>query len=261
MNGNRRQYTSTPLYNMKKNGWKGAQKQVPEEQKPGEGGRRQNKRYQWLALLLAAVLPLLFILALLIPSNALRWAFLIAAALAVAAMWALRAFVLSARNTLTVVYTALAVVIGLALFIDGQSQHSIDPTVGQKSYILTEQAGGSLNSLLTGTDAPNGASPEVTPEVVSAAYQRLVSFLQAWQSKRVVDMKPFCSPEWVSNQASPETALYQLLQNTYPVEFEIERIEGSDGDTARIALVKVRMSGLNGESLQRLRVIIYAFFL
>ena len=135
MNSNRGQYNDSPLYNMKTNkraerkrpapqvqpqdqGWAQAQPQQP-------GVAQGMKRHVFLSVVLSFVLPVLFLVALIIPVNELRWAFLAVTALTVLSMWILGAFVRSARNTLTVVYVALAVVIGLALFINQQSPEAL----------------------------------------------------------------------------------------------------------------------------------------
>ncbi|MBE5787626.1 MAG: hypothetical protein E7324_08825, partial [Clostridiales bacterium] len=105
MNGNRGQYTSAPLNNMKNR-----QRQAARPQ--GDAHQPSQQRFGWLALVLSLVLPILFLLALLIPSSVLRWIFLAGVGAAVAAMWLMNAFVRNARSTLTLVYLALAVVIG-----------------------------------------------------------------------------------------------------------------------------------------------------
>ena len=255
MNGNRGQYTSSPLYNMKKNGWQ-AQKQ-PQEGQQAQGQSQGGKRYQWLSIVMSAVLPALFLLSLIIPNNPLRWAFLIAAAAAVAVMWYLRAFVHSARGTLTVVYTAMAVVVGLALFMNSQSTNTrAAPQGNQATSLLAGQTSGSLSDLLT---QPEGADPAATPtsapEITSAAQQRLEGFFQAWATKIVPNMLPYCSPTWINKQTSPEEKLYQLLQSSYPTQYLIEKMEGSDGNTSRIVTMKVWFHELNGDTVKRLQVV------
>ena len=77
MNGNRGQYTSSPMYNMKK---RRVQPQRPPEnqyQQPGAEAPREGKKYQGLSIVMSLVLPALFLISLFVPSNPLRWAFLI----------------------------------------------------------------------------------------------------------------------------------------------------------------------------------------
>ena len=147
MNGNRGQYTSAPLNNMKN-------KRPTPPSRPGEQPAQPSgsRRFRVLAAVLSLALPALFLLALLIPSTALRWAFLAVTAVSLAAMWLLRAFVKNARGTLTVVYGALAVVIGLALFMEGQS-----PESRNVSSRVQDQG-----ALFTNSDAAQQQSPEAT---------------------------------------------------------------------------------------------------
>ena len=261
MNGNRGQYTSSPLYNMKKNGWQtklpqpqDGQQAQDQAQAPAQGARR----YQWLSLVMSAALPILFLLSLIIPSNPLRWVFLIAAAAAVAVMWALRAFVKSARGTLTVVYTAMAVVVGLALFMNSQSPETRNAAArsAQTGSILTGQTSGSLSDLLTQTvTADPNAAVTPAPETTSAAQMQLDGFFRAWAAKNIPSMLAYCSPSWINQQPSPEEKLWQMLQSSYPIEYTIERMEGSDGNTSRIVTMKVRFSEMSGETLKRLQVV------
>ena len=137
MNGNRGQYTSAPLNNMKNRRPATSVAQV-NANRPSAA-----PRFQWLAGIMAAVLPVLFLLALLIPNAILRWGFLIVTALSLLLMWALGAFVKNARGTLTVIYGALAVVIGLALFMDTQA-----PETRQSSKMADQGA------LFTNDNAP-----------------------------------------------------------------------------------------------------------
>lgn len=253
MNGNRGQYTSSPLYNMKKNSWQ-AKPQSPEG-KPGQG--QGGRRYQWLSIVMSVALPALFLLSLIIPNNPLRWMFLIATAAAVAVMWYLRAFVHSARGTLTVVYTAMAVVVGLALFMNGQSTKTRTPPQGpQAGPVLAGQTEGSLSNLLTQPESAEPAAlPTDAPELTSAAQQRLEAFFQAWASKIIPNMLPYCSPSWINKQASPDQELWMLLQHSYPTQYLIEKMEGSDGNTSRIVTMKVWFNEMNRDTVKRLQVV------
>ena len=68
-------------------------------------------------------------------------------------------------------------------------------------------------------------------------------------------MLTYCSPSWINQQASPEEKLWQMLQHSYPTEYTIERMEGSDGNTSRIVTMKVRFSEMSGETVKRLQVV------
>lgn len=258
MNGNRGQYTSSPMYNMKK---RRVQPQRPPEnqyQQPGAEAPREGKKYQGLSIVMSLVLPALFLISLFVPSNPLRWAFLIAAAAALAAMWALGAFVKSARGTLTVAYTALMVVVGLALFMNSQTNDTTQAAnrAAQNHALLSSQAGGDIGALLASAPAlEETPAPDAAVETVSAAQQQLDSFFQAWGARNIPEMLKYCAPSWVNAQSSPEQTLWQMLQSTSPVEYQVERMEGSDGNTSRIVTMKVLFNEMSGQSLKRLQVV------
>ena len=257
MNGNRGQYTSSPLYNMKKQ--RPAQRPAAQPvQEAGGGAPQEGRKYQWLSIVMSVALPVLFLVSLFVPNNGLRWFFLIAAAASVACMWTLGAFVQSARGTLTVIYTALAVVVGLALFMNSQTDTASAPARNAPSgAVLSSQTGGGIPSLLATPD-PN-AAPEATDapaETVSAAQLQLTSFFTAWQAKNIPEMLKYCAPSWVNAQTSPEEKLYQMLYSAVPeAQPEIERIEGSDGNTSRIVTLKVWFSEYSGRTYKRLQVV------
>ena len=108
------------------------------------------------------------------------------------------------------------------------------------------------------TPDPN-AAPEATDapaETVSAAQLQLTSFFTAWQAKNIPEMLKYCAPSWVNAQTSPEEKLYQMLYSAVPeAQPEIERIEGSDGNTSRIVTLKVWFSEYSGRTYKRLQVV------
>ena len=127
MNGNRGQYTSAPLYNMKNK--RPTQQTQPGGQPTPEGPRRSGL----LSAILCLVLPVLFLVALFWPNMIVRVIFLALALLSVCAMWLFKAFVKNARSTLTIIYIALSIVVGLALFMDMQAPET------QRASSINEQ--------------------------------------------------------------------------------------------------------------------------
>lgn len=246
MNGNRGQYSSASLYNLK-NKRSAIHPQGEEAPKP------EARRFRVLSIILSIVLPALFLLSLLIPNNTLRWAFLVAAGLSVLAMWVLKAFVRSARNTLTVIYLALAVVVGLALFMNSQTPEA-------RNASLNRAAQGSLFSgeedalaALLAASATETPAPQEDVNVVSPAQLRLEAFFEVWGKGDIPSMLEFCLPSWVGQQASPQTTLWQMLQNNRPESYMIESVEGSEGDTSRTVSVK---ANFGNNVLKRLRVLL-----
>lgn len=256
MNSTRGQYTSAPLYNMKN--------RRPAQQS-GQGGptgpdpNKNSKRFGLLALVLSVALPILFLLSLLIPSNPLRMVFLAAALISVALMWLLNAFSRSARSTLTIVYLALAVVIGLALFMSLQSPEArkASNTVKDPGTLFTDTVDMSvLNNFLQNNTIE---TPVPDTPAVSAAQQRLEQFLEYWAGNNIPGMLEICTPSWVSQQQSPEGQLWNLMLNRRPVQYVIENAQGSDLDSTRTITLKVTFmkEGSNETTLNRMQVLMF----
>ena len=254
MNSNRGQYTSAPLNNMKN-------KRPDAAFSAGEGKPQtaaRPRRFGLLALMLSAVLPVLFLLALLISAPLLRWAFLIAAGLSVAAMWLLRAFVRNARGTLTVVYCALAVVIALSLFMDQAPEaRKASSRVADSGALFSDQvAPGALSALLNdgaATEAPTSAPS------ISAAQQQLEAFFYSWAENDIPAMLQLCAPAWVAQQQAPSERLWQLMSQRHPLQYQVENVQGSEADTTRTITLKVSMAkeGHTEAELVRMQVLMF----
>ena len=259
MNYNRGQYNESPMYNLKNK--RAERKREEELELEQENASALQQRHTVLSLLLSIGLPVLFLVCLTVQSAPLRWAFLGLTGVSVLAMWLLRAFVRSARNTLTVIYIALAAVIVLAMALN-QTPESRGASAGaQPQTSLYSGEDGAVNAYVPETPAPS--QEEETPEEadnasISEAQARLEAFFAVWASKNVTEMKEFCLPSWVNEQQSAETVLFQMLRRSTPVgEPEVEDTAGgADGTNSRIITVKVAFDE-NGESIvKRMRVIL-----
>ena len=263
MNGNRGQYTSAPLHNMKKRRNITPPPAAPAEQEQ-PSFQPAGKRYFLLSLIVCLGLPLFFLAALIIPSNPLRLAFLAAVAVSVAAMWLLKAFAKSARGTLSLVYGALALVIGLALFMNSQNPESRNVSAQQRpdpaaSFTDTDPAAyGSVLSNYTTPAPEENANAAAAAAAVSAAQKQLEAFMQAWAVGNVPQMLEYVLPSWKSQQPSPDTALWNLMLDNHPNEYIIENVLGSDGDTTRTIVVKVAMTEITGtQVVKRMQVLMF----
>lgn len=253
MNGNRGHYTSAPLYNIKN-------KQRQTADPAAQTEPVMQKRFGVLGIILTIVLPVLFLVALVLPVNAVRWAFLGTVVVSVALMWILGAFVYNARSTLSVVYGALAVVIGLTLLMNSQApevQHT-SANVQQQDALFSGENNAALLALLESrnTPAPTGSSSEVT---ISAAQKQMIQFLEYWSSNSVPGMLSLCVPSWVARYEEPEMELFQLISASRPERYEFESISGSDGDTTRTVTLKVLLNPRNGTpaAMNRLQVLMF----
>ena len=242
MNSNRGQYNESPMYNMKN---KRQEKKRPAPQPvnedqgwarmPPEGEAQGIKRHVLLSVVLSFVLPVLFLMSLIIPSNELRWAFLAITAVSVLSMWILGAFVRSARNTLTVIYAALAVVIGLALFMNQQSPEALRAIATRNPPSAVQQDEQALlNAMPAETPAPTTDPESLKPE----AQRRLNEFFTAWSRNQIQEILKYCSPAWVNSTQAPTNVLFQALSGNIPLEWNVENDNGSDANANRVITVR-----------------------
>ena len=253
MNSNRGQYNTSPMYNLKnKKPERKTEQDMPEGTAP-----ETEPRYPLLSLLLSIGLPALFLACLIVPNSALRMIFLGLTGVTVLMMWLLRAFVRSARNTLTVIYFALALVIALALFINRQSpeKRAAASTALAQTALYSATEGSGENAYWGEANTPSPETEEETDEEIPETQARLDGFFSAWQANSVSEMKEYCLPSWVNEQTSAETVLFQMLRRTHPVDYLVENTSGGDSANSRILTVKAAFEE-NGETvLKRMRVI------
>ena len=257
MNSNRGQYNDSPLYNMKnKRPERKKPQQQPQAQEqqgwaqvrtPEEGEAQGIRRHVFLSLVLSFVLPVFFVVSLIIPSNELRWAFLAVTALALLAMWILGAFVRSARNTLTVIHIAMALVIGLALFINQQPPEALRAIATRNPPSAVQQDGQALMNAMS-TEAPK---PTTDPSsLISEAQKRVEAFFDAWKRNQIQEILKYCSPIWINNTSSPSNVLFQNLSGNIPIGYEPENIGGSDGSSNRVLTYRAYFQD-GGETVAR----------
>lgn len=260
MNSNRGQYTSAPLYNMKNR-----RPVQPAGQGNGPSGKppvpsRGNRRAGFLSILLSVGLPILFLLSLFIASFPLRVAFLGLTLICVALMWGLRAFSPSARSTLTIIYAALFVVVGVALLMSLQAPESRKESavMADPQEVFSSETGpNALSSLMQSapTETPESANAPTT----TIAQQRLEEFLQYWANNNIPGMLSLCTPSWVAQQQSPEGELWNLMLNRRPVQYIVENAQGSDLDSTRTITLKVTFmkEGSTETAVNRMQVLMF----
>lgn len=255
MNGNRGQYTSAPMNNMR-------------NMRPGhapQGGEapdrpRKSTRCPWLAVMLSLALPVLFLLLLFISNAALRIGFIVLTLASLLCMWGMRAFVRNARSTLTIVYLALAAVIGVTLLLDSQTPES--RAVSQSSRdaqnaIFSSSDMGVMGNYLKSQETPQPVSggEENQPAAVSAAQQQLELFLRYWAENKIDKMLELCAPSWVAQQKLPSQQLWQIIFQRRPTGYQIESISGSDADTSRTVTLKLAIAQSSAQIVQRMQVL------
>ncbi len=254
MNSNRGQYNASPMYDLKNK----RSERKKEEEMELENAPDTEQRHTLLSLLLSIGLPVLFLVCLMVPSATPRWIFLGLTGLSVLAMWLLRAFVRSARNTLTVIYAALSVVIALALFINRPATDARRASAAAQTQppLYSDSGEGGMSAALNEMNTP---SPEEEKEennsAVPEAEARLDAFFQAWIQNSVTEIKEYCLPSWVNEQQSAETELFQKMRRSRPLDYLIEDMSGGDAANSRIITVKATFNDNGETAVKRMRVI------
>lgn len=191
---------------------------------------------------LFGLLPVLFLLGVLLPSQPLCWIFLVAAALTVAAMW-LKELVDSNLRLISSLLCGVLAVVALVVAINGpadkKEQQGTTGPATQSSQSSTMQGG----SVPTWENTPS-PTPAVDLYAESgAAAEALQSFFYFWQINHDENMLALTAPSWRAQQADPLTAIFKIRANRTPVDDpEIVSIDGTEQDTVRTAKVKVTIS-------------------
>ena len=85
--------------------------------------------------------------------------------------------------------------------------------------------------------------------------KQLLAFFQAWGTGSAKDMLAYCVPSWVNQQQNPEETLFNMILDSMPRDYQFESVDGSEGDSSRIASVKAHFHDLNGNvTYKRVRV-------
>ncbi len=238
-----------------------AQQPIPQEY----AVRQKTGGDQWLQIMLLAILPILFVLTLLVSAPILKIIFVGAGILSLIGMWMQRAFVPSARATLTLVYGALMLVCVVSLITGNTPRDAQTSTQGGNNGAATNQGtannGTSGNGIVpAGTDANSQTTPgpTSTPEPESgensAAWQRLQQFFQFWKSSDVPNMLAFVSPAWKSAQTkSPDTELFLLLANRSPQDWSFEKISNTEADSTRTITMTADIDKRNNRPIVKIR--------
>ncbi|MBQ9196636.1 MAG: hypothetical protein IJ157_05265 [Clostridia bacterium] len=234
MSEGRGKYSSTPLNGLKRARDGGYR--VPPER---SGRGRQRSAFVFLQVCMSALLPVLFVVALILRYTELHWCFLALSAVALLVMWGARAFVPQARTTMTLIYTALMMVsLGAALWFT-------HPMISRNGDAVQTQ--GNDYSAIFGRDTTakdvqdftvqQNLAPTVTPSpTVSAASQaqrQLENFMNSWMSLDYNAMLSYCVPSWVNAQENPQNAIFKIRGTSIPVDYDIQGASGTEADDSR----------------------------
>ena len=236
---------------------------------PAPAKKQSPLRLDMLAMvMLCGVLPVLFVLGLVFSGMpALKWVFVGLAAASLALLWVKPLVASNVRMTFTGVYAALMVV-ALVSALTGTAPTDQVNEGGSIPQMQTEpqQAGqqpaagqggqenqnpNSLGALTTVAPSTQTAQPDTG--ITSPAVQQLESFFYFWAVNNKDNMLTLCAPSWKRSVAEPQKALFSILQNRTPTDWTVEKISGTESDTARTVTVVSTIDKNNGRDPQRYR--------
>ncbi len=234
---------------------------VPQEYAVRPKSRRGDSLLQ---ILLLAVLPILFVLTLLIAAPFLKIAFISLGVLALIAMWMQGAFVPSARATLTLVYGALILVCVVSLITGNTPRDTTTSARGNGSNAANQQQSNTaptnspegMVQMGSNSNVPTpGPAPTSAPEsgTDSAAWQSASQFFNYWIANQVPNMLTLVSPSWKAAKGNPEAELFLAMANRIPLDYEYEKISGSDADSSRTVTMTANIDKRNGRDPIKIR--------
>ena len=215
----------------------------------------------WMLIALGAALAVMFAVGLFVPGwTALLWVFIILAAASIAFFWIRPLISGNQRLCYTIVFGVLALVAVLSALglLSPRTDRTNSPPdapataapAGNSGSVIDPETG-SVYASVEETEVPPTATPAV--EDTSTA-DRLDSFFRYWAANKLDDMLTLCAPSWQSGEDNPRSALFRLLANRTPLDYEIEKISGTSEDTSRTVTVTSTMDRNNGKDPVKYRL-------
>lgn len=209
---------------------------------------------------MSALLPILFVVALVTGYRELHWAFLALSAVALLVMWGARAFVAQARTTMTLVYAALMIVsLTAAVWF---TQPLLDGTTNDPNQHEEDLYAGLFDRNVTasevekyGAQGSHAGEPSSVPteNAHSQAQAQLELFMNSWMSLDYNAMLSYCAPVWVNQQADPQHAIFKIRGTSTPVDFDITAGTGSDANDSRTLTMVAQIDKGTGRTPQKYR--------
>lgn len=229
-------------------------------QQPPQPQQRQKKPFDpaiVLWVLLCGVLPVLFVLGFVLSDLAvLKWVFVGAAVITLACLWIKPAISSNARLTFSGVYGALAVVaLVSALTATVPADTNTDPQGGSQlsSQLFQQDSGGDTGLGEWYTEVPVSTATPAPDGLQSAAVEQMKSFFYFWSVNNQDNMLTLCAPSWRKSVSDPKVKLFSILANRTPVEYEAEKITGTENDTTRTITVTALINKNNGKDPEKYR--------
>lgn len=251
MSENRAKYSSVPLQDMRKR---------PPNKTPSRssaqvpnGPPAGPRSFVLLQVLLVAVLPLTFVVALLAKDVQLYWGFVIVSAICLGVMVLMKAFVLNARRVLSVIHAAMIAVSLFAILMTVPPPS--DTSTQQTQDLASIFSDNTSASMVDMTQAQTQEQPLTSPNPGSAsqAQQKLDQFMSAWSNKDYAAMVSYSSPDWVNKhqtQRDAETDIFHLSAIRTPLDYQIQDVSGNDSDQTRTITMQASISKNDGKEPQ-----------
>lgn len=233
---------------------------TPPEQPAGKRPKQPFNIDNWLKMLLYIILPLVFVMCIALRDegfNILRYLFITASAASVGMLWYRQSFSSSLRTGVTIGYGLMCIIM-IVIMLSGSNSDVVNNgtnITAQPTLTITEEP--SAESLGYQPDqAPVTTPPvEVEPEDTDEGL-RLAAFMDNWAQNNIEGMLSYVSPSWRAAQTDAATALFSTLYNRTPLEYKIEAISGTSGDTSRSITMSAMIDKNNGSDPVRYRFII-----
>lgn len=248
MSENRSRYSSAPLQDMRKRPAKPAPVKSPQKQ---AGPVTAPGSFVILQIILVAILPIAFIIALISKNNMLYWAFVAASLLSIGAMYLLKAFVPNARRVLGVIHSAMVIVILFTILVSGpRPDDQRVQTTQDFQATFSDDTTASIMDMNESQAAAQTEEETVVPGTASLAQQKLEQFMAAWGVKDYASMVFYSAPNWTNQfetQRDAETSIFHLSAIRTPVSYQIMDVSGSDTDQTRTITMQARISKNDGK--------------
>lgn len=216
-----------------------------------------------MMVILCGVLPVLFVLGLVLSNlPVLKWVFIGLAVVAVAALWIKPIVASNVRLTFSGVYAALAVVALVSVLTGTTPPDNTLNNPGGNNYQDPLAGQQDPNQLPSGNDGGLGVFVTEPPTVLTTpepdnlggeAIEQLSSFFYFWSVNNQTNMLTLCAPSWQRSVETPATALFSYIANRFPLEWNFEKISGTDNDTARTVTAVATIDRQNRNAPEKYR--------
>lgn len=247
---------------------------APQNQVPLNGGgyvpqpvqvRKQPFVFNDLMLLiLSGLLILMFVVGVFGKIEVLKYSFAIVALASIVLFWMKPMIDSNKRLCFTVIFGVLLI---LAIIPFNAATVRNEPantaqTVGNGNTVATNNGQESNSGTVPATaqDPANvqQAQPEATPAQAptddSATLDQLQSFFYFWSVNKNEEMLSLCAPSWQSSVDAPATALFGIIANRTPLDYQIEKISGTVDDTSRTVTLTSTIDRNNGKTPVKYRL-------